>query len=413
MAHAIDLKPIANPLGIKAWLVEEHTRSTVAMAIDFAGGSSQDPAARRGLTNLMVGLLNYDGVGDLDSAAYQARQEAQSIQIGWEFDRDSLWGIVIMPGQNRAEAARLTNLALTAPRYDTEVVERIREAILMGVTNRSPNSEGLLAFMAALYPGHIYGIWEAGNANSLTAATVADLRAYRQKVMALDNLTVVVVGDVDAAGAATLVADAFRGLPEKAQLVAIPDPTPPAAKRIDTVAAVTQTSIRFGGPAIKRSDVDYAAAMAAAYIAGNRGAGFRLFDALVTRERLTTAVSLTLNETWHAAWFAGNMNTRPDQTNAAIAAVERELKRFAEEGPTVEEVARAQEYLVTSFVSRFDSRAGAAVELVNELSAGFGTDYSDRYVGQVLSLTRADVKRAAERMFGSGLVVYTVAPATP
>src|SRR5688572_4704881 len=81
-ARAIDAQRIDNPLGIEAWLVEEHSGAAVAMAMDFAGGSSQDPADQRGLTNLLVGLL-YEGAGELDSAAYKTRLKEQSIQLGW------------------------------------------------------------------------------------------------------------------------------------------------------------------------------------------------------------------------------------------------------------------------------------------------------------------------------------------
>jgi zinc protease len=251
-AHALDVQRVENPLGIEAWLVEEHSGAAVAMAMDFAGGSSQDPADRRGLTNLLVGLL-YEGAGDFDSSAYKARLKEQSVQLGWEFDRDSVWGIMITPSQNRAEAARLTALALTAPRYDSEAVERVRQLILMGAGNRTPTQVGLLAFMAALYPGHVYGSWESGDVQTLSAMTVADLRAYRQKILARDNLKVVVVGDVDLAGAQALLQQSFGSLPAKAQLTPIADPAAPASRRIDTTGAVSQTSIRFGGPAVKRA----------------------------------------------------------------------------------------------------------------------------------------------------------------
>jgi zinc protease len=161
---------------------------------------------------------------------------------------------------------------------------------------------------------------------------------------------------------------------------------------------------------VKRADRDYVAASAAGYLLGGRGQGFRLFDAMVTKGGLTGAVTLSLTATVHAAWFAGNLTTRPDQTEAAIAALERELKRLAEEGPTADELGRVQGDLVDSFLGRFDSLPGVAVELVNEFAAGLATDYPEKYVEQVASLTADDVKRAAQRMFAGGLVIFTVGP---
>lgn len=409
-AYAIDVQPVPNSLGIRAWLVEEHSAPSVSIAFDFAGGSSQDPADRRGLTNLFVGLL-YEGAGDLDSSAYKARLKDRSIQLGWDFDRDSLYGIVITPNANRAEAARLMNLAMTAPRYDSEAVERVRELILAGARNRSPNSAGLLAFMAALFPDHIFGVWESGDVPTLTAVTVDDLRAQRQRLFGLSNLKVVAVGDIDKAGLAAVLTEAFAGLPATVPLVPIADASAATGRRVDTVAAVPQTSIRFGGPGVKQSDADLVAAQAAAYILGDRGAGGRLFDRLVTDRKLTTAVSLALNSTAYGGWFAGNATVRPADADAVIALIDQEAKRFAAEGPTTDELTRSQAYLINAHVAHFDSSPAVATELTKELSANLGADYPERYVELVLRLTTADVRRVAERMFGGGLLIFTLGPA--
>ena len=44
----------------------------------------------------------------------------------------------------------------------------------MGAGNRTPAQVALLAFMAALYPTHIYGSWESGDVYTLSAMTAAD-----------------------------------------------------------------------------------------------------------------------------------------------------------------------------------------------------------------------------------------------
>ena len=68
----------------------------MALAFDFVGGSSQDPVDRRGLTNVLVGLFN-EGPAGLDSTAYQARLKELAVKMGFEFDRDSLWGVMLAP----------------------------------------------------------------------------------------------------------------------------------------------------------------------------------------------------------------------------------------------------------------------------------------------------------------------------
>jgi zinc protease len=304
------------------------------------------------------------------------------------------------------------NLATTAPRYDGEAVERIRALITSGVRGRTPAQVGLLAFMTALFPGHIYGVWESGDVDTLAAVTVADLQSYRTKALALDNLKVVAVGNIDKDALSAWLAEAFAGLPAHALLTPIPEAVAAAARRVDTSAAVTATTVRFGGPGMKRTDPDFVAASAAAFILGGRDPSSRLSKALVVDRALTSAVSLTLNATERGGWFAGNSSVRPADADAAIAILDQEARRLANEGPTADEVARAQGYLVNTLLAHFDSDAGAATELVSAFAAGLGADYADHYVDAVVAMTPDDVKRAAQRMFAGGMVMFTTAPAT-
>jgi zinc protease len=411
-AAALNIVPVANPLGIEAFVVEDHTERQVAFAFDFVGGSSQDPGNRRGVTNVLVGLFN-EGPAALDPAAYQARLKELSVQIGFEFDRDSLWGVVLAPTANREAAARLLGDTLAAPHLDTATLDGIRGLVLDGVRRSSANRNALLAFQAALFPGHIYGVWESGDETSLTAIAAADLEAYRARVLGRDHLKVVAIGDIDAATFAPMLELAFARLPATADLRVIADAPPPKPGRIDATAAVAETSVRFGGPAPRRADPDYIAAALATEVLGAREGPSRLRAALVERDGLTRNVSVALETTAYGAWFAGSATASPDKAGALVAGIEREARTLAAEGPTLTELAHARQSLVLDLVARFDTLPAAAAEMVDSLAAGLGTGYTDAYVDGVVGTTTEDVRRAAERMFGAGLLVYTLGPAPP
>lgn len=53
----IEIEEVTTPGGIDAWLVEDHSIPFVALELRFRGGASLDPEGKRGVTNLMVGLL--------------------------------------------------------------------------------------------------------------------------------------------------------------------------------------------------------------------------------------------------------------------------------------------------------------------------------------------------------------------
>ena len=57
-AQAIEIERVVSPKGIEAWLVHDETVPLIAMSFAFAAGSTQDPAGREGVANLMSGLLD-------------------------------------------------------------------------------------------------------------------------------------------------------------------------------------------------------------------------------------------------------------------------------------------------------------------------------------------------------------------
>ena len=65
----IAIQEVTSPGGIKAWLVEEHGIPFTALEIRFKGGTSLDPAGKRGAVNLMAALIE-EGAGDLDAQGF-------------------------------------------------------------------------------------------------------------------------------------------------------------------------------------------------------------------------------------------------------------------------------------------------------------------------------------------------------
>ena len=70
-ANAVE--KVVSPGGIEAWLIEDHSNPLISVTIGFPSGSASDPASKGGLARLAAGLLD-EGAGDMDSAAFQARQ---------------------------------------------------------------------------------------------------------------------------------------------------------------------------------------------------------------------------------------------------------------------------------------------------------------------------------------------------
>src|SRR5690606_16398924 len=176
-------------------------------------------------------------------------------------------------------------------------------------------------------------------------------------------------------------------------------------RRIVIDVDVPQAVVTFGGAGISRSDPDFMAAYIVNHILGGGTFSSRLYREVREKRGLAYGVSD------HLIWFRrssvvlGGTATRADRTGEAIAVIEQEIKRMAEEGPTAEELAKAKSYLKGSYPLSLDTSAKIAAQLVQIQTDNLGIDYIDRRAALIDAVTVADARRAAKRLYGGGLLV--------
>jgi zinc protease len=411
-ARAVEIERVVSPLGIEAWLVSDDTVPLVALSFAFIGGAAQDPAERPGVANMLSGLLD-EGAGDLDSKAFQAALDEFSIDLSFDASRDTFAGSLKTLVENRDQAARLLRSALTEPRFDAEPVERIRAQIIAGIRSdeSDPDSIAGEALIKAAFPGHPYGRPVEGTIDTVTAITVDDLRTFHQRTIARDNLRIAVVGAIDASSLARLLDDVFGALPAKADLTPVADTEPALSERVDVVMDIPQTVLSLAGKGITRSDPDFIPASVATLILGGGGLSSRLYDEIREKRGLAYSVGIGLHTYDHAGLVVGGTKTRADQADNVVALIEAEIARFASEGPTEEELAKAKGYLIGSYALRFTTSTRIAGQLLAIQLDDLGIDYIDRRKDLIGAVTVEDVRRVAKRLFSGEMIVVRVGQA--
>jgi len=408
-ALAVEVQKVVSEKGIEAWLVEEDTVPLIAMAFAFVGGASQDPAQRPGVANMLSGLLD-EGAGDLDSTAFQAALDAYSIDLAFDAGRDTFGGSLRTLVENRDEAARLLKLALTAPRFDPEPVERIRAQIVAGIrsSERDPDNVAGDALAAAAFPGHPYGRSVEGTLETVGAITVDDLRTFHGKNIARDNLKITVVGAIDAAELAVFLDDVFGSLPVKANLDLVRNVEPDIGERIDISMNIPQTVLLFAGKGILRSDPDFVPAAIALRILGGGAFSSRLYEEVREKRGLAYSIGFGLSAYDHAGLIIGSTKTRADQADRVVDLIDSEVERFASEGVTADELAEAKNYLIGSYALRFTTSTRIARQLLAIQLEELGIDYINRRNDLIAAVTIDDIRRVARRLFSEDLTLVRV-----
>jgi zinc protease len=407
---AAKIQRLVSPGGIEAWFVQDATVPLIAMEYAFGGGATQDPADKSGVGNLVAGLLD-EGAGDLDSKTFHERLERRAIELSFSSTRDSFRGSLRMLKDNKDEAFDLLHLALTSPRFEATDVERIRAQVLSGLRRDSTNPTALASrkFLETAFGDHPYGRQANGTLDSVPKIDVADMKDYVRRVIAKDTLRIAVVGDVDADTLGKLLDKTFGGLPAKASLTAVAEveaAKPP--QRAFVPLDVPQTVVTFGGPGVRRHDPNFMAAYVVNHILGGGGLSSRLYREV--REKRGLAYSIYQSLLWmdHSALFIGNTGTRADRAGETVDAIEKEIRRMAEEGPTQKELDEAKSYLKGSQMLALDTSSKLAGALLQYQLDKLPIDYIEKRNALVDAVTLDDAKKAAQKLWGQGLLTVIV-----
>jgi zinc protease len=409
-AAAMTIERVRSPGGIEAWLVREPAVPLISLDFIFRGGSEQDPKDKAGLANLAASLLD-EGAGPLDAKAFRDQMERKAIEIGFRSGRDYIRGTLRTLKENRDAAFDLLRLAVTAPRFDADAVERSRAQVLAHLRRASsnPNEIASRAWWATAFPDHPYGQPPSGTLETVAAVTADDLKGYVRRVFARQTLKIAIVGDIDAESAGRLLDRTFGELPDQPELRPVADAVPQGlGRRVVVDLNVPQTVLTFGGVGVKRSDPDFMAAYIVNHILGGGSFSSRLYHEVREKRGLAYGVSNTLAWYRHTAVLLGSTATRADAAAETLALIQAEFQRMASAGPTEAELAKTKTFLKGSFVLGLDTSSKIAAQLVQMQIDNLGIDYMERRSALIDAVTIADTKRVAKRLLDAGLLVTVV-----
>jgi zinc protease len=409
-AQATKIERVVSPGGIEAWLVREPSVPLIAMEFAFRGGANEEPADKAGIANMASALLD-EGAGDLDSRAFQKRLDDNAVEMSFRATRDDFRGTLRVLTERKEQGFDLLRLALNAPRFDAEAVERIRAQIVTGLKREStnPNEIASRLWWSTAFPNHPYGHPVRGTLESVAAINAADLHAFAKRVFARDRLKVAVVGDIDGATLGGILDRVFGALPASSPRFAVPPAKIEAlGRQVFVDLDVPQTVLTFGGVGIPRKDPDFFAGYLLNHILGGGSFTSRLYQEVREKRGLAYSVYSYMLPLDGAALLMGGTATRADRAEETVSIILAEIKRLAAEGPTADELAKAKAYQQNSYALNFDTSAKIAGQLVQIQLDDLGIDYIDRRSALIEAVTLDDVRRAAGRVLQGGVLFAVV-----
>lgn len=409
--YAVEVEHVVSDGGIEAWLIRDHSNPITTLKLSFRGGAALDPDGKEGLANFVASTLD-EGSGDMDSNTFQKALDDRSITLRFSAGRDSFRGTLRTLNQHRDDAFKYLRLALISPRFDDVPLTRIRAQIVSGIKQNEEDPSHLASqeMFKTAFTGHPYARPTRGTVNSLTSVTPDDMRQFVATRLVRDNLIIGVVGDIDPATLQIYLDATFAGLPNPTSPWALAKMTPQLAGTVKVIDLdVGQSAIQFGQPGIARSSPDFYAAYVLNYILGGGGFVSRLYEEVREKRGLAYSVYTYLMPLDASAAVMGGAGTANERVAETLETVRDVWKKFAEEGPTQDELNDAKTYLTGAYPLRFTSSSAIADMLVGIQEEGLGIDYIDNRNGFIDAVTLIDAKRVAASLFQPKNLSFVIA----
>nr|WSX49390.1 insulinase family protein [Streptomyces sp. NBC_00974] len=391
--------------GLRVVLSEDHLTPVAAVCLWYDVGSRHEVKGRTGLAHLFEHLMFQGSKNVNGNDHFELVQGAGgSLNGTTSFERTNYFETMPTHQLELAlwlEADRMGSLLAA---LDDESMENQRDVVKNERRQRYDNVPYGTAFeklTALAYPdGHPYHHTPIGSMADLDAASLEDARTFFRTYYAPNNAVLSVVGDIDPERTLAWIEKYFGTIPahdgkQPPRDGSLPD-TMGEQVREEIVEEVPARALMAAYRLPHDGTRECDAADVALTILGS-GDSSRLHNRLVRRDQSAVAAGfgmLRLAGAPSLGWLDVKTSSGVEVPDIE-AAVDEELARFAAEGPTAEEMERAQAQLEREWLDRLSTVSGRADELCRFAVLFGDPQLALTAVQRVLDVTAEEVQAVA------------------
>jgi zinc protease len=398
--HPAQPRRIELPNGMVVFLQEDHELPIIDGTARIRGGERSVPSNKMGLTDIYGEVWRTGGTKTQtgDQLDDYLEQRAARVETGASGDSTSVsWSCL---KEDFDDVFRVFEDVLKNPEFRADKIEIAQKGMYDGISRRNDDPGQIAGREAAKL---VYGANNpyARNAEYATVAAITrqDLVEWHVKHVHPNNIILGVVGDFDSAKMEARLRAAFAAWPrgEAASAPEIkPEPAKPGYYQVDKTD-VNQSNIQMVALGITRRSPDY---FAISVFNEAFGGGFssRLVNDIRTTRGLAYAVGGGVGSGWdHPGMLRMMVSTKSKTTFESIAALDEEIADLTKRPLDDEEIKRAKDSILNSFVFRFDSPEKVLQEKMAYEFYGYPLDFLENYQKGIEAVTKEDVARVAAK----------------
>ncbi|MCI0349172.1 MAG: insulinase family protein [Acidobacteriales bacterium] len=393
-------KRLELPNGLVIFLQEDRELPLIEGTFSIRDGARVDPANKVGLVNLYGRTWRTGGTkarsGDELDDFLEAR--AARVETGGGIDSTSLsWSCL---KGDFDDVLKVVQELLREPEFREDKLALAKQAVNSAIARRNDDPGSIARREATkLAYGADNPYARTSEYATVAAVTRQDLMDWHAKYNHPNNSILGVYGDFDAAAMEQKLRAAFQSWPKGPKAVPPKIEFRPSVPGVYFAAKedVNQSNVRLVHLGIRRDNPDYYAVTVMNEIFGG-GFSSRLVTQIRTIRGLAYSVGGGVGTAYdHPGIFTVAMGTKSENTVPAVKALDEEFDKLKVNAATPEELKRAKDTILNSFVFEYDEKDKVLAARMDFEFYGYPADFLERFQAAVKRVTADDVARVARK----------------
>jgi len=386
--------------GMVIFLQPDHELPLIEASARIRGGAISEPAGKTGLTDLYGEVWRTGGTksktGDEMDDFLEAR--AAKIETDGESDATTI-ALDCLKGDFDAVFDMFLDL-LHHPEFREDKLQLAKEQMYTGIARRNDNVDSIVSRESRIIAyGKDNPYAHVAEYSTVAPVTRQDLLNWHQQYVYPNNIIFGITGDFDPKVMEAKLRQTFESWPKgpdaKAPDIKFTEPKP--GLYFVRKADVNQSSINLLDLGIERSNPDYYAVTVMNEIFGG-GFSSRLFNHLRSGKGLAYGVGGGVGSAWsHPGLTNFGMQTKSSTTVDGIQGLDEELEGLLKDPATPDELKRAKDSILNSFIFKFDTPEKVLHEKMAYEFYHYPLDFLEHYRSEVEKITADDVGRVARK----------------
>lgn len=388
------------PNGLVIFLQVDHELPLVGATMRIRGGARAEPANKIGLVSIYGDVWRTGGTTQRTGDQLDDFLEARAAKLETDGGDDSTFISFNCLKEDFDDVFAAFLELLHQPAFRDDKIGLAKRQMDTGIARRNDDLEdiaGREAGKLAYGPQNPYA--RVPEYSTVAAVTRQDLIAWHQKYVQPQNAILGIWGDFDPAQMEGRLRQALGSWAKGSSPSEPRIQFQPAKPGLYFISKndVDQSAIRMVMLGTERRNPDLYAIEAMNEVLSG-GFASRLFATIRSKLGLAYSVGGGVGTAWdHPGITSFSMGTKSASTAESIRALEDQLKNLLVNPPTTQELQRAKDDILNSFVFNFDSKEKVLYERMRYEFYGYPPDFLERYRAGIEKVTSADLDRVARK----------------